>query len=94
MKDWAVGAVKKWGASMQLDMLMEESGELISAINKYKRKRPGSFTNLASEIADVEIMLEQVKGMLFHGTDSHVCSSMKKKKIARLRKLLKDTHAD
>lgn len=89
MKDWAKKAVDKWGPDLQMDMLMEECGELISAVNKYKRRKPDSFNQLASEIADVEIMIEQVKGMLFYGTDSYVCSSMKKKKIARLRKLLK-----
>jgi NTP pyrophosphatase (non-canonical NTP hydrolase) len=57
--------IKKYGAHPQLDMAMEESAELIQAINKFKRKpTKETIHNLCSEIADVEIMLEQLRLML------------------------------
>jgi NTP pyrophosphatase (non-canonical NTP hydrolase) len=52
-------AVKQWGADFQIGMVAEEVGELLSALSKFKRGRIRPM-DLASEIADVRIMLEQV----------------------------------
>ena len=51
-----------YGIRPQLEQLIEESAELIVAIRKFLRK-PSILTiaGLADEIADVEVMLEQVK---------------------------------
>jgi NTP pyrophosphatase (non-canonical NTP hydrolase) len=53
-------AIEKWGFDSQVDMLVEECGELIAVINQWRRgrKTPREFL---SEMADVEIMLEQIK---------------------------------
>ncbi len=51
-----------YGGDKQLRQLQEECAELIVAINK--RLRYGStkaFVNLIEELADVEIMVEQIK---------------------------------
>jgi len=77
-------AVKEWGVELQLLMLQEECGELISAVSQYWRKRPDSFTKLAEEIADVEIMLGQIKQALFYGTDKDRVAEFKRKKLKRL----------
>jgi NTP pyrophosphatase (non-canonical NTP hydrolase) len=55
-------AVKKYGHDAQIGQLHEEIGELMQAINKYNRN-PSLIThsNVSEEIADVEIMLEQLK---------------------------------
>ena len=59
-----------YGWDAQSNMLIEECAELIQAINKYKRVEDSlarlsiAFDNLVEEIADVEIMLEQVKHLM------------------------------
>ena len=63
-----------YGYDAQSNQLVEECAELIQAVNKYRRSRgKGQATtdteqiasdNLIEEIADVEIMIEQVKHLL------------------------------
>lgn len=60
-----------YGADSQLDQTIEELAELTVAIRKFKRDRGNKITdkvsllyNLSGEIADVEIMLEQLKYLL------------------------------
>lgn len=52
-------ARSRWGDAAQQDMLIEECGELIVTLLHLRRGRC-STAELASEIADVQIMLEQV----------------------------------
>lgn len=66
-------AIRYWGSDPQINTFFEEMGELMQAINKYKRHRytekPENEPiqtlaleeNIAEEIADLEIMLEQIK---------------------------------
>ena len=61
-------AIEKWGFESQLDQLIEESAELIVAINKLKRsnidlqnRRAEIFDNFVEEICDVFMCLEQMK---------------------------------
>lgn len=54
-------AVRRWGADKQLRQVQEECGELVAAVNRASRGREGSATNLAEEIADVTIMIEQAR---------------------------------
>ena len=82
-------AVEKWGVEAQVDMVVEECAELILAIQKVKRKlgkAPAKkLLDVAYEIADVEIMLEQMKTILCcHG----VVEMNKKVKLERLKKRL------
>ena len=51
-------AIKTFGESAQEDVAIEECAELIQAIS---HKHRGREHNIAEEIADVEIMLEQLK---------------------------------
>jgi NTP pyrophosphatase (non-canonical NTP hydrolase) len=52
-------ALEKWGERSQLDMLYEEVGELLTAIGHFQRGRCDRDA-VASEIADVQIMLAQM----------------------------------
>ena len=70
-------AWKKWGKNAQLDMAIEECSELIKAICKYKRD-PINLDNIIEEIAEVEIMTEQIK--LIMNLEEYV-------KVKRLHKL-------
>lgn len=61
-------AINAFGVDNQLFQLDEEMAELIKAVNKWRRnQRPGNeafVADVAEEIADVEIMLDQLKIML------------------------------
>jgi len=52
-------ALEFWGKDLQLNMVFEELGELITKLSRVIRNRIPP-TDLAEEIADVEIMLEQL----------------------------------
>ena len=59
-------ALDKWGRVAQICMVMEECAELIQACNKFLRVKTSAEDDrakrqLADEIADVEIMIEQLK---------------------------------
>lgn len=58
-------AVDFYGSSVQELKAIEELGELIRAIAKARtcdvEERDTAFENLAEEMADVEIMMEQLK---------------------------------
>lgn len=58
-----------YGYAPQKDMAIEEMAELIKALNKYSRAKTDddmdlALNNVIEEIADVEIMLEQLKWLL------------------------------
>lgn len=57
--------VDQWGVEAQVNMVTEELGELIVAIQKWKRN-PSERTihDIASEVADVELMLGQLHYMM------------------------------
>lgn len=60
---------KHYGYEAQSNQLVEECAELIQAVSKYHRavaeeKKVVALENLIEEIADVEIMLEQIKYLL------------------------------
>ena len=64
----------------QILLVYEELGELISAINKYRRKKI-TFEDFISEIADVEIMLHQLKKL--YKVDQDQIDDIKVQKIER-----------
>lgn len=53
-------AVREYSQASQIDMAIEECGELIVALMHWKRGR-AEATAIETEIADVEIMLEQLR---------------------------------
>ena len=77
-KDKAVAIAERYGYDAQSRQCIEEMAELTQAINKFWRKqlkcgkldlnaadfRNSEYENLVEEIADVEIMLEQMKVFL------------------------------
>lgn len=73
-------AVEVFGNDTQILMYFEEAGELAQAISKYKRGF-GKKDNIAEEIADVEIMLEQLKYVY---KCHHSVDEIKQKKLMRL----------
>lgn len=71
-------AITKYGAEAQEGVAQEECAELIQAISK---KHRGKQHNIVEEIADVEIMLEQLK--IINGCENEV-KEIRKQKIRRL----------
>ena len=71
-------AIARYGAEEQEGVAQEECAELIQAISKKHRGKPH---NIAEEIADVEIMLEQLK--IINGCENEV-KELRKQKISRL----------
>lgn len=73
--------IQAYGKSAQMIVAMEECSELIQAISKKLR---GRETNVEEEIADVEIMLEQMRLM----SDSSLVDKIKEEKLQRLEQRL------
>ncbi len=80
-------AVKQFGYESQLGMLQEECAELIVAVSKVERRKSGALENLAEEMADVQIMIEQIK--LLVGKEK--VEQYRKSKLHRLKDLLDGT---
>lgn len=79
-------AEKKWGKTFQMAMLAEECSELSHSILRTIRGK--GMINVADEIADVIIMVEQQYEM-FKGLENLV-KFRKKFKLKRLKKLIKE----
>jgi len=80
-------ALELWGKDLQLNMVFEELGELISTLSRVIRGRMGP-DKLAEEIADAEIMLEQLK--IIYNNDKEV-EDAKIRKIHRLKERIEKT---
>ncbi|MTN70598.1 hypothetical protein GMB47_15490 [Turicibacter sanguinis] len=88
-------AVETFGVDMQQIVAMEELGELIQAISKIARWECSQsedletlfkyIDNLSEEIADVEIILEQLKQC--HGCHIQV-NDHKRKKLDKLKSMV------
>ena len=74
-------ALRKWGVDLQTMMAVEEMTELTKEICKIKRGKM-DLDALADEIADVTIMLEQLREI--YGLNDAVCDHMDAK-ILRLQ---------
>ena len=80
-----------YGTQPQVDMMIEEMSELTKAVCKLARANIGAEAELAvasirEEMADVQIMLDQMKVMFGDPVDQE------RKKIARLRRRLETAH--
>jgi hypothetical protein len=77
-------AIERWGAGSQIIMVFEEMAELQKELSKEIRGH-GDRIHIAEEIADVEIMLEQMK--LLFDVSGHV-EQFKQTKLERLESRL------
>lgn len=76
-------AVRQWGEESQIEMMREECAELLLELSRVKRNRSTKLM-IAEELADVEIMLEQMK--LIFGRDR--VHRFKMEKLTRLANML------
>jgi len=83
-------ALNKWGAYSQVLMLFEEMSELQKAVCKFLRGQR-TVDKVVEEIADVEIMLTELKVLLGPATKGLVeqqIARVRKEKLDRLELLL------
>ena len=73
-------AIEKWGELPQVNMVYEETGELITALARFMRGRSDA-ADVITELADVSIMVEQIALML--GYDAY--ETEKNRKLERLK---------
>jgi len=75
----------KWGEKAQIGQTIEECAELIVALQKYTNRtpQPGMLENIIDEIADVEMMLAQMRLVL--GISDGVLRKQIERKIERLK---------
>lgn len=76
-------AVRAWGLSAQVDMAVEECGELIVALSQYQRGRV-EREDVVDEVADVRIMFEQLRAF----TNPEAVDERVAEKMDRLRERL------
>lgn len=77
-------AIDQWGEDAQTKMVLEEMSELQKEICKRWRGKD-NLDAIAEEVADVEIMLEQLKMMLGIQGDVQI---HRREKLARLKERL------
>ena len=82
-------AIEKWGLSAQMFMAIEEMSELTKALSKVYRDgmNPETVGAVYEELADVELMLEQLH-MIFQPNDE--VERIKEKKLKYLEARLND----
>ena len=85
-------AVDAWGPAAQCDVFKEELAELIVAISHFKRNRGGALFEVLEEIADVELMCEQMKYILERVTvePEEQIEEIKQQKVLRTMTKIRD----
>ena len=82
-------ALEKWGRTKQLIVAVEEMAELIIEIcHDLRGNRSDNSDAISEEIADNEIMLEQLKHVIFN--NSFQVEMKKRSKLNRLEKILEE----
>ena len=83
-------AIQKWGKEPQIRMMIEECGELITALAKRDRCSNGSTVDdIIGEMVDVELLLEQLKLIFVNGRfGCFTYAITRKAKLKKLEKLL------
>lgn len=73
-------AIDTWGIDNQVFMVVEECGEVLNALAKFKRGRV-SKSDVITELADASIMMEQMA--TYFGLEEYI--NEKERKLKRLR---------
>ena len=87
-------AIKTWGADFQLEQFIEECAEAILAVKHLKRfQNKESKENFIESLADLEIMLDQMKILAKREATGETVEEAKTRKLQVLDQYLKEYHA-
>jgi len=83
-------ALDQWGLNAQAGQAVEECAELIVVLQKHVNRtpQPGTVDDILDEMADVEMMLAQMR--LAFGIDDDTFRKRIENKFARLKQYLED----
>lgn len=85
-------AIVEYGAEAQTDMMIEEMSELTKALLKHRRKESEkTLYNILEEIADVQIMLDQMKLIHDDGKATDKYRDVKLLRLAARLGIVEDT---
>ena len=87
MTTWPLNAIVKRNGKAQVNKCIEECSELIKALANWYADKP-DYDNIAEEIADVEIMCEQMR--IFFG-NSVAVDEQRARKMERIKGLLNES---
>ena len=82
-------AIEAWGNASQLLMAVEEMAELTQAISHLLRGRKNNKSEIIEELADVEVMCEQLRVII---DKNDKIDKIKEEKLARLSEMLEETN--
>lgn len=82
-------SIEKYGKETQSIVCMEECSELIQAISKRLRGKPGATDNLAEEMADVTICLSLLEQM-YDITDEQLDEWITRKTLRQCERMQAD----
>jgi hypothetical protein len=81
-------ALSVWGVGSQTAVALEELGELSAALSRFVFRRRGSLLSVATEVADVQICLEQM-AEAFGGEEFRALVGLeRRRKLQRLEEML------
>lgn len=73
-----------YGYESQIDQMCEECAEFIVARSKVRRNVPGSWDNLIEEVADISIMVDQMKLIIGEDTINEIRAHKIRRQLDRI----------
>ena len=75
-----------YGYESQIDQMCEECAEFIVARSKVRRNVPGAWDNLKEEVADISVMVDQMKLIIGEDEINSIRAEKIRRQILRIRK--------
>lgn len=79
-----------YGEGSQLAILQEECAELIQAVSKIRRDAPNAYEHFIDEVADVSIMIEQLKSFMDDDEKTTLSKRINEKLRRQLERIAKE----
>ena len=75
-----------YGYESQIDQMCEECAEFIVARSKVRRNVPGAWDNLKEEVADISVMVDQMKLIIGEDEINSIRAEKIRRQILRIQK--------
>lgn len=89
-KEQCAKIAQHYGEGPQLLILQEECAELIQAASKIRRDTPGAYDNFIDELADVSIMIEEMKSFMDDDEETELMKRINAKINRQLDRITKE----